>query len=208
MNLFDLIIGLWLLAESLLLGIFGQAFHLIGLGAALLLLVLACIFIYAGATETTVPRVVTTEDEARPQSPRTQLIKVTYAPTTELVVHEVIEQDQTSFFQDIITQMPSSQVYVEPSVNWVDGLALLTTQFPRTNDTIAENLAGKIQYQTVVFTRMLFHPKVNMKLKDQEFSVRLRKADNDPVLAALGAFLKGLKPKIQSHVSDLSAQNF
>ena len=104
--------------------------------------------------------------------------------------------------------MPPSPVNVEPSINWVDGFALLTTQFPRTSETIADNLAGRIHYQTVVFTRIPFHGKVNMKIRDQDFSVRLKKADNDPILADLAVFLKEFKPRILNHVSDLSAQNF
>jgi hypothetical protein len=208
LDLFDLIIGLWLLVESLLLGIFGQPFQLIGLLAAVLFFILACIFIYEGAREVTTPLVPTVGDEAKPQGPRTQSVKVTYAPTTELVVHEVIEQDQTTFFQDIMTQVSASPVHVEPSVNWVDGFALLSTQFPPTNEVIADNLAGKIHYQTVIFTRILFHSKVNMKLRDHEYSVILRKADNDLTLAALVSFLKEFKPRILGHASDLSAQNF
>ncbi len=208
MDLFDLIIGFCLLAISLLLAIFGVPLHQIGIAAVLFFYVLACIFIYVGATKPTTPLVAVTKEETKPQGPRTQFIKVTYAPVTELIVHEVVEQDQTTFFQDIIMQMSPSPVYVEPSVDWVDGFALLITQFPRTNEIIADNLAGKIHYQTVVFTRILFHPRINMRIRDQEFSVRLKKADNDPILADLAVFLNKFKPRVLSHALDLSAQNF
>ena len=203
MDLFDLIIGFCLMAISLLLAFYGPPVYSIGLGAAVLFFVLACIFIYYGATRPTTPRVAVANDEARPQGPRTKFIKVTYAPITELVVHEVIEQDQTTFFHDIIMQMPPSPVRVEPSINWVGGFALLTTQFPLTNEIIAENLAGKIHYQTVVFTRMPFHSKVSVKLGDEDLSVRLKKADNDPNLVSLALFLKGSKPRTPGQESDL-----
>jgi len=214
LDFFDLTIGFCLLVISFLIGVFRFPFHQIGIAAVVLFFyvavffVLACIFIYDGATTLITPPVAFTEDETKPQGPRTKFIKITYAPTTELVVHEVIEQDQTTFFQDIVTQTSASPTNVEPSVNWVDGVALLSTQFPRTNETIADNLAGKIHYQTVVFTKILFHPKIKMKIRDQDFSVNLKKADNDPVLAALGAFLQEFKPRILGHASDLSAQNF
>lgn len=136
------------------------------------------------------------------------MVKVAYAPTTELVVHEVMEQDQTAFFEDIIRQMPASSVYVEPIINWVDGFALLATQFPPTEEIVAGNLAGKIHYQAVVFTRMPFHSKMNMKLDGQDFSVRLRRADNDPNLADLAAFLKRFRPRTSSHVSEVSAAQY
>ena len=214
LDLFDLIIGFCLLTLSLLLGIFFLPLHQVGIAAAVLFFyvlvfyLLACIFIYYGATKPTTPLVAVAKDETRPQGPQTKFIRVTYAPITELVVHEVIEQDQTTFFQDIIMQVPPSPVRVEPSINWVDGFALLTTQFPRTNEIIAEYLAGKIHYQTVVFTRMPFHNRVNMRIKNQEYSVRLNKVDSDPILADLAVFLKEFKPRVLSHASDLSAQNF
>jgi len=222
LDFFDLIIGFFFLGISLLLWFYGLPVYQIGVGATVLFSILACIFIYEGATKPTTPRVAMTKDEinptalqvatakeeVRPQDPRTQLVEVTYAPITNLVVHEVIEQDQTTFFQDIVRQVSASPVHVEPSVNWVDGFALLSTQFPPTNEVIADNLAGKIHYQTVIFTRILFHSKVNMKLRDHEYSVILRKADNDLTLAALVSFLKEFKPRILGHASDLSAQNF
>jgi|GEM_PF-536214 hypothetical protein len=216
LDFFDLIIGFFFLGISLLLWFYGLPVYQIGVGATVLFSILACIFIYEGATKPTTPRVAMTKDEinptalqvatakeeVRPQDPRTQLVEVTYAPITNLVVHEVIEQDQTTFFQDIVRQVSASPVHVEPSVNWVDGFALLSTQFPSTNEVIADNLAGKIHYQTVIFTRMPFHSKVSVKLGDEDFSVILRKADNDQNLVSLAAFLRGFKPRTRSHLSD------
>jgi hypothetical protein len=190
------------LVISLLFGFYGPRIYQIELGAAVLFFVLACIFIYEGATTLTTPRVVVSKDETGPQGPRTKFIKVRYAPITELVVHEVIEQDQTTFFQDIIRQMPPSPIYIQPNVNWVDGFALLTTQFPHTNAIIADNLAGRIHYQTVVFTRMPFHSEVSVKLGDKDSSVRLRKAVDDPNLVSLASFLKGSKPRTPGHSSE------
>ena len=122
-----------------------------------------------------------------------ELVKVTYAPITELVVHEVIEQDQTTFFEDITRQMLASPVHVEPTINWVDGFALLIAQPPPTDEIVADNLRGKVHYQAVVFTRMAYQSKVAVKLGNQDFTVRLRKADNNQNLVDLARFLKDFR---------------
>ena len=207
MDFFDLIIGFFLLGISLFLGS-SLPFNQVGLGVFIVTFTLASIFIYEGATELAARREAITRDEAGPNGPRTQLDKVVYAPTTELFVHEVIEQDQTAFFEDIIRHMSASSARVEPIVDWVDGFALLASRFPPTDEVVAGNLAGKIHYQTIAFTRMPFHSKVNMKLEDQDFSVRLRKADNNRNLADLAAFLKRFKPRTPSHVSDPPAVQY
>jgi hypothetical protein len=219
LDLFDLIFGFFLLGVSILIGLYGLPYSQTAFGVAVLVFaglvfILAWIFIYDAATKPTILRafmtkdespVATTKEETGPQAPRTQSVKVTYAPTTELVVHEIIEQDQTTFFEDIIRQMPVSAVHVEPIVNWVNGFALLTTQFPRTAEIIADNLAGKIHYQTVVFTKIPFHNKINLKIEGQDFSVRLKKADDNPNLVDLAVFLEGFKPRTSIHVWDSSA---
>ena len=205
LHLFDLIAGFFFLWISLVLGFYGLPFYELGFGVFIITFALGSIFIYEGAREPITPQVGTTRVETSPQEPRNQLVKVTYAPTTELVVHEVMEQDQTEFFEDIIRQMLASPIHVEPIINWVEGFALLITHFPPADEIVAGNLAGKVHYQAVAFTRMPFHSKINMKLGDQDFSVRLRKADNNPNLVDLAVFLKGFHRGTSSHPPEPSA---
>lgn len=204
MHLFDLIVGFFFVWMSLVLGFYGLPFTQAGFGVFIITFTLGAIFIYEGANEPTTPRVATTKVETSPQNPQSQLVKVTYAPTRELVVHEVIEQDQTEFFEDVIRLMLASPVHVEPVINWVDGFALLATQFPPADEIVTGNLSGRIHYQAVSFTRTPFHSKINMKLGDQDFSVRLRKADNNPNLVDLATFLKGFHRGTSGNMSDQS----
>jgi hypothetical protein len=127
-----------------------------------------------------------------------ELVKVTYAPIRELVVHEVIEQDQTTFFEDVTRDMLASPVHVEPTINWVDGFALLIAQLPPTDEIVADNLRGKVHYQAVLFTRMAYQSKIAVRLGNQDYTVRLRKADNNPNLVDLVSFLKDLKTEDRS----------
>ena len=174
---------------SLALGAYALSFSQVGLGVFSVGFAMGSIFIYDGARDPSAPRLVSEMVQTSPQSPWTQLVRVTYAPTTELVVHEVIERDQTEFFEDVIRDSLAYPIHLEPTVNWVDGLALLTTQLPPAS-AFGGNPTGRIHYQAVTFTRISYHNKINMKLGGQTYSVRLRKAENNPNLVALAIFLK------------------
>ena len=121
------------------------------------------------------------------------MVKVTYAPNSEVVVHEVIEETSSSFFEDIVRQMLSSPVHVQPTVNWIDGVAFVVSAMPHTDDLVKETLAGRIHFAAVMFTRTPYQPQMTVKLSNQEFSVRLRHADTSPTMVDLAKFLKDFR---------------
>ena len=121
------------------------------------------------------------------------LVKVSYVPNQEIAVHEIIEEDGPPFFEEIVRQMLSGQVHIQPTVNWIDGIAFVVSPMPATEDIIKENLVGKIHFAAVMFTRTPFQAQVTVKLNNQEFSVRLRNAERNPTLVDLVGFLKSYK---------------
>jgi hypothetical protein len=62
-----------------------------------------------------------------------------------------------------------------------------------TEEVVRENLAGKVHYGSVLFTRTDYQPQVAVKIGSQDFTVRLRKAGDNPTLVELVAFLKDFK---------------
>jgi hypothetical protein len=118
------------------------------------------------------------------------LVKITYTPYTEIVVHEIIERDNQSFFEDMVRQTLAGQVHAEPSVNWIDGVAFAISPMPPTEDIIKENLGGKVHYAAVLFTRMDYKNQFIVRLGNQDYNVRLRKADDNPTMTELSHFLK------------------
>jgi hypothetical protein len=123
-------------------------------------------------------------------------LKITYAPYQELVVHEIIEQaNPEAFFEDIVRLALSSPVQVQPSINWIDGIAFFVAPMQPTDEVVRENLAGRVHYGSVLFTRTDFKPQVAVKIGNQDFTVRLRKANDNPTLVDLAAFLKEFKQK-------------
>ena len=129
-------------------------------------------------------------------SGRSETLKITYAPYQELVVHEIIEQaNPEAFFEDIVRLALSSPVQVQPSINWIDGIAFFVAPMQPTDEVVRENLAGRVHYGSVLFTRTDFKPQVAVKIGNQDFTVRLRKASDNPTLVDLAAFLKEFKQK-------------
>jgi hypothetical protein len=121
-------------------------------------------------------------------------LKITYLPYQELVIHEIIEQTNSgTFFEDIVRLALSSPHQVEPSINWIDGIAFFIAPMQPTEEVVRENLSGKVHYGSVLFTRTDYRPQVAVKVGNQEFTVRLRKASDNPTLAELAAFLKEFK---------------
>ena len=121
-------------------------------------------------------------------------MKITYTPYSELVIHEIIEQkNQSAFFEDIVRLALSNPVHAQPSINWIDGIAFFIAPMQPTEEVVKENLAGKVHYGSVLFTRTQYLPEVKVNLGNQEFSVRLRKAEDNPTLGALAAYLKAFR---------------
>lgn len=97
------------------------------------------------------------------------------------------------FFEDIVRLALSNPQQVEPSINWVNGVAFFIAPLQPTPEVVKENLAGKVHYGSVLFTRTEFKPQIAVRIGNQEYTVRLRKADDNPTLVALAAFLKEFK---------------
>ena len=122
-------------------------------------------------------------------------MKITYTPYHELVIHEIIEQTSSAvFFEDIVRLALGNPQQVEPSINWVNGIAFFVAPLQPTPEVVKENLAGKVHYGSVLFTKTEFKPQIAVRIGNQDYTVRLRKADDNPTLVALAAFLKEFKP--------------
>lgn len=62
-----------------------------------------------------------------------------------------------------------------------------------TEEVVRENLAGKIHYGSVLFTRTDYKPQMAVKIGNQDFTVRLRRASDNPTLVELAKFLKDFR---------------
>ena len=117
---------------------------------------------------------------------------IEYVPNSKLIIHEILEQNNDAFLEDIVRQSAGPAGYMVPTVNWVDGIAFVVAPMAGTEDVVKENLAGRLHYAAVVFTRMDFRGNAEVKVGAQSFPLRFRKADN-PTFVKLAAYLKNFK---------------
>ncbi len=120
--------------------------------------------------------------------------KISYEPFEEIVVHQVLEYDNKTFFEEVMRQNISQQITVIPTVNWIDGIAFSIWRFSDTDDVVREALEGKIHYFAVSFTRLPFQTHFTVNIANQEIRVPLRKVDNNPNFVSLVTYLKDFKP--------------
>ncbi len=117
-------------------------------------------------------------------------MKYRFMPYQELVIHEILEQDNATFFEDVARQSITPQGYIVPSVNWIDGLAFLALPMPATEDIVKEQLAGRVHYAAVVFTKIDFTQEVKAQIGRESYPVRLRKANNNDTLVGMIKFVR------------------
>lgn len=118
------------------------------------------------------------------------MVKITYSPNRELVVHEVVEQEGRVFFEDMVRQALAAPVHAEPTINWAEGVAFVVRPMPPTEDVVKENLEGRVHCAAVLFTRTPYQSQVPVRIGNQDYSARLRKVDNNATMMALAKFLK------------------
>ena len=117
------------------------------------------------------------------------------------MIHEIIEQSNSNtFFEDIVRLALSGPVQVQPSINWIDGVAFFIAPMQPTPEVVKENLAGRVHYGSVLFTRIEYRPQITVKIGNQDFTVRLRKAEDNPTLVGLAAYLKDFKTTSRTRI--------
>jgi hypothetical protein len=133
---------------------------------------------------------------SRPNAPSAELKlpRILYEPAEEIVVHQVLEYDNKSFFEEVMRQNLAQQMSIIPTVNWIDGIAFSIWRFPETDDVIRDALDGKLHLFSVAFTRVGYQTHFPITLANQDIKVPLRNASNNPNYVSLVAFLKDFKP--------------
>jgi hypothetical protein len=121
------------------------------------------------------------------------LPKISYEPVEEIVIHQILEYDNKTFFEEVMRQNLSQQMSVIPTVNWIDGIAFSIWRFADTDDVVREALEGKIHYFAVSFTRLGYSTHFSVNIANQDIKVPLRKADNNPNFVSLVGYLKDFK---------------
>jgi len=121
------------------------------------------------------------------------LARITYTGWKEVRIHEILELDNQTFFEDIVRLTLAQGIQVQPSVNWVNGIAFVSIPFADTPEVVREKLRGVLHFASVMFTRMGFRETFTIRINNNELSVRLRKTTN-PLFLQLAAYVQENKP--------------
>lgn len=115
-------------------------------------------------------------------------------PTEEIVIHQVLEYDNKTFFEEVTKQSLARQVSLIPSVNWIDGVAFVIWPYTETEDVVKQGMKGTLHIFAVLFTRIPFQTHFPVTVANQDIRVPLRKATNNADFIDIVQFLKGFKP--------------
>ena len=115
----------------------------------------------------------------------------------EVIIHEIIEEDNSRFFRDISEsavrghnpQMP----FISPSVNWANGVAFIIQPFPDTDDVIKDKLKGVVHFAVVAFTRLEYRPTFPVVVGSETVNIRLERNVANPIFLDMADYLANFK---------------
>lgn len=88
--------------------------------------------------------------------------KITFSPTEELVVHEIVQMDQDDLLRERVTPAGTVPLY------WVDGILFSFSSLPLTDEVTKDYLRGKIHWLEVHFSTAPKYIPV-LTLHDEEY---------------------------------------
>jgi hypothetical protein len=122
--------------------------------------------------------------------PDEELIKVTFKPYDELVIHEYqrFELGDMVKLRSIGMQVGS----IAPNFQWAQGLVMWREAFPQNEEITKENLEGKIHWLWLAFAEMPEY-KQSLSFKESSVTIPVMDVSDNPVFAGAARWLKEQK---------------
>jgi hypothetical protein len=119
------------------------------------------------------------------------MINVTFAPASELVVHEVVEMSRNDLLLERITPAGNMPLY------WCNGIVFSFSSLPMTDDIVKEYLKGKIHWLEVHFARMeKYIPIISFESEEYKSTMNVRVIDTSTSLLHK-EFIRWLKDNVK-----------
>jgi hypothetical protein len=100
------------------------------------------------------------------------VIKITFSPATELIVHEAVEMTRDDLLLERITPAGNMPLY------WCGGVLFSFSSLPMTDDIVKEYLHGKIHWLEVHFARMeKYQPVITFEPEEYKSTMNVRIID-------------------------------
>jgi hypothetical protein len=118
------------------------------------------------------------------------MVKITYSPIKELVVHEAVQLDLEDLMRERITPSGNMPLY------WCGGILFSFSSLPMTNAMSKEYLDGRIHWAEAHYTAMKSYIPI-VELKDEHYGAtqKIRVIDTSKFSALHGEFIRWLKEK-------------
>jgi hypothetical protein len=117
------------------------------------------------------------------------MVKISFSPINELVIHEVVSIDYEDLLRERITPSGNMPLY------WCDGIVFTFNSPPLTRDIMKDYLNGKIHWMEVHYAEMKKYEPV-VELNDEQYKAVLKIRVIDTSKSALHSeFIKWLKSK-------------
>ncbi|MFC1755402.1 hypothetical protein ACFL96_18765 [Thermoproteota archaeon] len=127
------------------------------------------------------------------------MVKITYMPIKEIVIHEITESENNELFK-IISQgiQASGSAGAQPWIQWAEGIAFITEFFPDSEEVLADKITGKIHMIGINFTRIdKFESEIQIKSNEMGQTIRLFDVSHNDNLVKIAKYLKSNKWKKQ-----------
>ncbi len=94
------------------------------------------------------------------------MVKISYSPIEELVVHEVVEVQKDDLLRERITPSGNMPLY------WCNGILFSFSSIPMTEEIVRDYLRGKIHWLEIHFTKEAKYTPV-LTLSDEEYKATM-----------------------------------
>ena len=100
------------------------------------------------------------------------MVKITFSPAAELIVHEVVEMGKDVLLLERITPAGNMPLY------WCGGVLFSFSSIPMTEEVIREYLRGRIHWAEVHFARMeKYVPVITFESEEYKSTMSVRVID-------------------------------
>ena len=124
------------------------------------------------------------------------MVKITYEPWEEIIIHEIVEKKPEDLFTILVKQIQGiGSAGMQPFITWAEGIAFIIEPLPDTEEVIADKMKGKINFSAVHFARIpKYQAEIKCNVDRLEHTIQLIKVET-PMVIQIAKFLKDDKWK-------------
>jgi len=115
------------------------------------------------------------------------VVKVTYAPWEEIIIHELIQYSLEDLIR--LRSLGTPAGGLGRNLLWAEGIAFIQNFMPPTPDVVKEQLERKVHWASVEFAPMLNFAD-HILIKETNVRVPIINVSNNPTLKIVAEWLK------------------